>query len=847
MTIDRCLARVTTALGKNAKEKDVKKILDELDEYARKDFGDNGTYQEKVREYRQLLMDSLDHQKRESVRRQKLQIIKRSEVKSRIENLRAQGLPLDEAILADLGGSVRIKDGAKNSVDAHQNYLSNKYQTDFIAMLEKENLLQVFNSKGDVEDLLARELYELNREGGTPGVSGNKAVARIAKLYNDHNKLIRKRMRAAGVDTKDLDGFIISQTHNRELMTMAGKDAWKQKIKPLLDYQKTFGTEKIAPEDVDKFLDSAYDALSTGVRRRAVEIDVNEPHLKKPRNMAERLAQSRRIHFKGPKEFLDYNRAFGSYSVQESMMSGLERAGNSTALLERYGPNPRATFDTLRKQYAQAERGTKEAQSIYNKGFWNTIRGRNLEAVFANLDGTAHISANPKTARVNQNIRDFISMSKLGLAAISSLSDIPVAARTLQYHGVDFAGSYATTIADAFRRVPKADRHRFASVMDTYSEATIGAIANRYGLRDGVPGRMTNAMRLFYKWNGLEWWTATHKEGVAAALSHNLFLQKDLTFDQINKNLLSQLKAFDITPEMWDIARTAQHADINGKGYITADFARDLPDDVLAKYIGDLTPSEAQLQKARDEIEDAFGRYFIQTVNDAVLTPGARERSIQNFGYQPGTIEGEFVRNLMLFKSFPATFITRVLGRELWSKGKADIMGLAQIGAMMTAFGAVSMTTKDLLKGQNVRDFKDEKTWLAAFLQGGGAGIFGDFMFGQYNRFGQSFVETAAGPVYGGLYNDLASLYSSLRDDAIAEGDLKKFAANVVGTAKGYVPFSGLPFVGMGFNYLFAYQIQEALSPGYLRRMEKRLEKERGITFAVKPSEVSTELRDATN
>jgi hypothetical protein len=63
-----------------------------------------------------------------------------------------------------------------------------------------------------------------------------------------------------------------------------------------------------------------------------------------------------------------------------------------------------------------------------------------------------------------------------------------------------------------------------------------------------------------------------------------------------------------------------------------------------------------------------------------------------------------------------------------------------------TVLGYAAMTAKDMLKGKTPRDPKDPNTIIKAFTQGGGAGIYGDFLFGEYNRFGQSPLETAAGP-----------------------------------------------------------------------------------------------------
>jgi polyphosphate kinase 2 (PPK2 family) len=41
----------------------------------------------------------------------------------------------------------------------------------------------------------------------------------------------------------------------------------------------------------------------------------------------------------------------------------------------------------------------------------------------------------------------------------------------------------------------------------------------------------------------------------------------------------------------------------------------------------------------------------------------------------------------------------------------------------------------------------------------------------------------------------------------------------------------------MALDYLILYQIQESLNPGYLRRMERRMEQENAQSFLIRPSQ----------
>jgi hypothetical protein len=192
------------------------------------------------------------------------------------------------------------------------------------------------------------------------------------------------------------------------------------------------------------------------------------------------------------------------------------------------------------------------------------------------------------------------------------------------------------------------------------------------------------------------------------------------------------------------------------------------------------------------------------------------------------------------FKAFPAAAIQKAWGREIYGRGATkltealrnghgEMLGLAQLMLWSTILGYVSLSAKDLAKGRTPRDPLDRRTWGAAFVQGGGASIYGDFLFGEMkNRFGGTLMTTLSGPT-AGTVDDIADLWGRLR-----AGD--DFAAQSLRVAINNTPFLNMFYSRIALDYLFLYQIQEALNPGSLKRMERRVEKQNAQTFLVRPS-----------
>jgi hypothetical protein len=103
-------------------------------------------------------------------------------------------------------------------------------------------------------------------------------------------------------------------------------------------------------------------------------------------------------------------------------------------------------------------------------------------------------------------------------------------------------------------------------------------------------------------------------------------------------------------------------------------------------------------------------------------------------------------------------------------------------------------------------------------LQGGGFGIFGDFLSSTQNRFGGGFGQTLAGP--------MAQDFDALADIPTS----KKPAWAAARLARQELPGGSLWYAKLAFDRLVTDQIQEEIDPSYRqswRRMEKRARDQR--------------------
>jgi len=199
-----------------------------------------------------------------------------------------------------------------------------------------------------------------------------------------------------------------------------------------------------------------------------------------------------------------------------------------------------------------------------------------------------------------------------------------------------------------------------------------------------------------------------------------------------------------------------------------------------------------------------------------------------------GELFGEALRAFWQFKSFPFTAVTKSLGREIYG-GQAlssKIGGVVHMAVMGTLLGMLANAAKDVAKDRAPRSWSDPATMAAGFIKGGGGGLLGDFLFGEANRFGiSSIVASEAGPLFGTI-DQMFSI-----KDRLFEG--KDVAASVFRLARDNAPFVNLFYSRAALDYLFLWQWEEALNPGFLRRWERRVKQQTGQTFLVSPAKVA--------
>jgi hypothetical protein len=730
------------------------------------------------------------------------------------------------------GGKINAIDGVKGILVGIQKFSqlarnSIGSKQDSMEVVENGKLYQLINkiSKTSWEDFTSGKMdLEIKQEmlGVNTGLKQAKQIAQVLKNFQEEYRL---RLNDLGANIGKLSDWVTRTMHDADKMANASKRtkivednrvAWREYTRERLDLKRSF-PEVADIIKVNKILDDIYDSLMTGDHMK--HGGTNSVY--GTRNVANRLNSSRVLHFKDAVARHEYDIMFGEPSLKDSVTSVISNSARNIALMQVLGTNPQLTLEKilslLRKKYKSSD--PELNKQLVFKTFKNE---------FAELDGSINAIGNNTMAKVGMFIRVLQSTGKLGFAGIASASDLAQYMTTTNFQG----RGLLTGLGEAMNALFKRQDKEAMEILGVMSNSVIGNMSNKYSSSFDTWGKMGRLQNLFFKYNSLNWWVSSLKSGMTVGLARHYGMLADTVFNSLNIRERNLLKLYSIDEGKWNLLRSIKTLDVENKRYLTAEGVNELSDEAIKKYVG-RSLSEREIRNFKKDLELTWRNFLVDQAMHGTPEADASVRAFMNQGFEKGTGKGETIRFIGQFKQFPITIWKKIIGRELNSYGPDDskfstISGLTSMVILGTMFGYIAMSAKDMLKGRTPRDPTNPSTILEALSQGGGLGIYGDFLINEIqNEYGNNVFETLLGPTASDL-NKLRDIVMNLNDPAKAGKKFVQFAEN-------NVPFLNLYYTKAAYDYLIGYQIKEFLDPGFFERMRQRHEEKRGQSYFLKP------------
>jgi hypothetical protein len=473
--------------------------------------------------------------------------------------------------------------------------------------------------------------------------------------------------------------------------------------------------------------------------------------------------------------------------------------------------------------------------------WWPTISG---SAAVAGVSKAGIIAA-----EVDHTVRSINRLSLLPMLVLSQVPDIAIYASSVSREGRGFLTGIGEAVNGLVMGVPADVKAEIISTLGVAVDGAIASTSGRMDLNTSRAGKLSNMEQIMYRYTGSQPWTDRLRTKFAATDSHQMALRTYKPYSALDPDYQRILRQQGILPEEWAMVGAMRRTMSDGREYIDVSRVETMDENLITTELNRIgvKPTKRRVAEFKDELRDKLAGYFHDRGDEAVLSPDMKTRAIVTRGAQQGTMGRVLLNQFFALKTFPIAIVQRVLGAEtlgrstdlnataltgakIFATNGSAFRGVAQMIAAGTALGYASMVIKDLAKGREPRDPLDPRTIGAAMTQGGGLGIYGDFLFGDMkNRYGGNIITTFAGPGVQDFAN-IADVFAKWKEGDPAADEMFRLLLN-------NTPFAGTGALRTALDYAILYEISEGLNPGYLKRMEGRLEKNTEQEFFFPPSQ----------
>lgn len=649
---------------------------------------------------------------------------------------------------------------------------------------------------------MVRELYG--------EATGDGVANAAARGWREATEYARKRWVDGGGQTFKLDDWRLPQVWNKDAVSRMTRaqflDAMNEAIGAgklrVLDWK----TGKPVPSArADEIITNAYDAIVTDGLSRLV------PGQQRAGRLANSREERRAFEWASADAWLEANERYGAgdgigiYSLLTQHLDGIAR---DIGMIEVLGPAANHQARVVMDRAAKA--GATPGQVYKLEALWDTVSGASTSAVNRGVAGFMRES------------RAWLTAAKLGSAMLSAVADFGTLRLTAAWNGIP-----ATDVLRRYTRLITSDGDRKAAIragLIAEGWARVAAVTQRQqadvvgaGMGSRVADTVLRASSLTVHTESGRW--AFQIETLA-----QLADDAAVPFDRLRPGFRRGMERNGVTAADWDIIRAAQTFDLGDGGRV-------------------IHPETIAKQGRREADAAAKLMQWITIETDfAIPVPGARERALMMGKTQAGTMVGEFWRSTTQLKAFPVTMMTTHLLRSIEAyRGGDHGRYMAGLAVSMTVMGALGVQLKQIAAGKDPRDMTEPSFWGAAFAQGGGAGIFGDFLYSSLTRADRGFYMTAVGGPTAGVVDDLMRLTGG-NIQGLAEGKDTNFGGELARFARFNAPGTSLWYGRLALDRLMWDRLQEMADPDHARkwrRLENNARRDFGQEFWWRPGETA--------
>ena len=635
------------------------------------------------------------------------------------------------------------------------------------------------------------------------GLATKNEYAKLSnKVLQERFEVLRLRFNAVGGNIRKLERYGLPTNWTQDLVDLHTVDEFLNDAMDRVNWknvEQRLGHVKNKRASLIKMRD----AISTKGRKGKDPTDFEGLQ-----SLANRRQEARFIEWKTGKDWAFMQEKYGTGSDPfNAILEHIDSMARDIGELEALGPNPAATIRTVQNILRDEAEMNKSLPASGKNGKNALLTQANwLPHLHEAYTGAAQTPGNPAFAKKMANGRAVLVSAQLGSAVLSAITDTWFSNMTARFVGIPSVGVlrkhielFAQPGGEAHAQMMRAGllssvwtqqgaaQMRFLGEVPTSEWAKI--------LSDGV-----------IRGSGLSHWTQTGRWAFGWEFLGLMADESGRTFDQVKEPFRNTMIRYGISADEWDAIRATPLTTMEDAPFL---FLTDIKADKLRTKAMSMVHAETE--------------YAVPSTS---LTGSATLRG------KPGDPGGELLKSALMYKNFSITmYHTHIMRAMQQPTGAAKIKYWGNLMIGGTLMGAFAIQMKQMARGKTPQDMNDTKFWLAAAAQGGGLGIFGDFLFNNWSRFGASLGATVAGPGVAALQDIFSLVQTGVL--SVAEGK-NLIGVELIRNMGRYTPGGSLWYARLAYERMVLDQLQTLADPKFKQRwknQERNMKKDRGQEY----------------
>ena len=418
-------------------------------------------------------------------------------------------------------------------------------------------------------------------------------------------------------------------------------------------------------------------------------------------------------------------------------------------------------------------------------------------SVWEHMSGQASGVGSELVASIMSGTRAYETSTKMGSAIVTAVpADTVNFAMAAKYLGMDMGRlvqkTYEAFLADSPHLREEAERLGIAA------HSGIDAAIGTKRFEDQILGEklMKRMSDFVIRAQGLHVWDAAIRRVFLQEFFGTIGQRAGMAFEELDAPFARFLDQYGFKADAWAEMSNPEHMLPVGE----------------AKYLHlDNLPEPLRVRLASAAYDQ---RQF------AYLAGGTERVRAMSAGAKAGTLTGEVMRSVFLFKNFSMTMLATWGMRAAREAGAGRYGTLATLAVGMTMAGALATQARSVLQGKDPRDMKNPWFWAESALQGGALGYWGDFLKDAFSRSDTSLTESLLGPL-GTIPASIQGLTSGARR-AAEDGERVNFGAKLAKIIGDAPPGGNLWYSRLLTKRLITDNIQRMIDPEWQRSFARQ-------------------------